>query len=469
MHGRVGAKMRASVPPAGGGCWQGPCSFRSAHGCCSAELHQLQGANIGHEPSHFPAPGKPTQPSQVPLANILGKPEAGVGETKWQRHPDDVLFLIGRGGGGHKAAAVAIRDCLIQKQVPWSTNIELIDIGEVVEEAIHGCCAKCCCSGDDIYNELMKRGCYIFAGWSGAVAKHTIGNNRKRIMRHFSELWADREPSLVVSFVPFLNALMRNSLLKACPGSQLVTVVTDMESSDAHPWIDPPDDAAEIHTIVAGNKTLEEQAKSLGYAHILRTSGMVVHPAFYRQEEAPLHIGDSEAGFAQSVLIFFGGFAPMRVEQIAMNALASSLDLHIVVVCGGNDELARRLRKAVGVKSLADRCAVEGFIPAERLRQYMKNCAAVLGKPGPGVTAEAAVCRVPFVTERARVMPQEVCVLKWLEHCGTALVVDNLEKLPADLFQSLHACREAFSKLESNNAVFEISAHLEKMLSDRPA
>jgi len=410
---------------------------------------------------------EPTQPSQVPLAKTLGKADAGVSGTQRQRHPDDVLFLIGRGGGGHKASAIAIRDCLIQRQVSWSANIEFIDIGEVVEEAIHGCCAKYCCSGDDIYNELMKRGYYLFAGWSGAVAKRTIGNNKKRIMRHLTELWADREPSLVISFVPFLNTLVRHSLLKACPGSQLVTVVTDMESSDAHPWLDPSDDTADIHTIVAGTTVLEEQARALGYSKLLRTSGMVVHPAFYKQEEAPPCTGDSETRFAQSALIFFGGFAPVRVEQIAMHVLTSLPNLHVVVVCGGNDGLARRLRRVVGMRSMADRCTVEGFIPAERLRQYMRSCDVVIGKPGPGVAAEAAVCRLPFVTERARVMPQERCVLEWLENCGIALVVDNLEKLPADVFQSLHACRKAFSKLESNTAVFEICAHLENMLSDR--
>ena len=35
-----------------------------------------------------------------------------------------------------------------------------------------------------------------------------------------------------------------------------------------------------------------------------------------------------------------------------------------------------------------------------------QRATCVIGKPGPGVVAEAAVCGVPFVTERRAVMPQ---------------------------------------------------------------
>ena len=72
---------------------------------------------------------------------------------------------------------------------------------------------------------------------------------------------------------------------------------------------------------------------------------------------------------------------------------------------------------------------VEGLVPAQRVREHLQVAAVVglvgwagwgltavafasqradcvIGKPGPGVVAEAAVCGVPFVTERRNVMPQ---------------------------------------------------------------
>jgi len=365
-----------------------------------------------------------------------------------------VLFMIGRGGGGHKASALALRDCLAQRGVQWVDDIELVDVGPIVEQAIHACCMKFCPSGDDIYNWLMKHSMYRMAGGCSHFAKASIGNNRVKIQQAFEDFWLFREPALVVSFVPFLNSIMRASLTDACPGKLLVTVITDMEHSNSHPWIDPWDESAAKHILVVGNAKLEMQADALGYTgQTLRTSGMVVHPAFYAPGEIVL-----DPNACPRALIFFGGFAPMRTKRIVKSFLASQAGIDLTVICGGNAKLQKKLRHLKHPRLL-----VEGFIPASRVRDHLKVSAFVLGKPGPGVVSEAAICRIPFVAEAANLMPQEHCALQFIKNMRTGIVLKSLEELPPDLPDQALACKKTL-KMHHNDAVFELAEYLQSLL-----
>jgi len=363
--------------------------------------------------------------------------------------------MIGRGGGGHKASAVALHACMKMEGVAWADGISFVDTGDVVERAIQGCMVRCLPSGDDIYNWFMKLGFYRLAGLCGKIASFSVRQNRGTIESAFEDLWDARRPLLVVSFVPFLNAMMRDSLTRSCQRCDLVTVVTDMESCPSHPWIDPPGPAGSArHTYVVGTDTLVSRARELGHdeAHLIRTSGMVVHPSFYAPPP------DAPKAPRPTGVIFFGAFAPSRVGRIVRRALASHPQLDLVVICGRHTRLRRRLQRAVGSK-----CTVEGFVPSSRVKELFAQAACVIGKPGPGVVSEAGVCGVPFVTERRNVMPQERCVLDYVTSTGVGLVVESLEDLPLDLLTRLDGCLERLEE-HSNRAVFEVSRSLRGLM-----
>ena len=61
----------------------------------------------------------------------------------------------------------------------------------------------------------------------------------------------------------------------------LITCVTDFSSTKAHSWVDTwAGSKSSQHYVVAGGPLLQQQAAQKGYpaSHIIRTSGMVVHP-----------------------------------------------------------------------------------------------------------------------------------------------------------------------------------------------
>jgi len=390
-----------------------------------------------------------------------------------ERPPCLVQFLIGRGGGGHKASARAVRDCLIRQKVPWAEDVEFVDAGYLLDSIITRRQAQpgrfdC----DDLYNWFMKNGCYRLASLSGPISLLIMKLCGSRLRRGLEIYFLSRQPDAVVSFVPFSGDIVRDALLRVCPTAPLLTVVTDMEHSSfgGHSWIPPFDPRTSVnHTIVAGSKLLQTQAAELGYppSHILATSGMVVHPDYYEAAEAetatthdrsapPADLATEATG-----IVFFGGFAPTAVvRSLVRRALASHATLQLVVICGGNTKLVRLLKAWE-----ENRLAVEGFIPPSRIRDIFRRADFVIGKPGPGVVAEALVCGVPYVTEASTPLSQEVCVLDWLRSSGMGVLVSSFDALPVDLISQCSQAREVARGIQ-NRAVFELTDHLASIVPE---
>lgn len=364
-----------------------------------------------------------------------------------------IVFVVGRGGGGHKASARAVRDAL----PPHLRNaVEFLDMGYAAEACLWGkeSIRSSGFDADELYNTCLKKGFFFLAALLGFGAKLVAKLGRSRIVNGLARMWSKSPPHLVVSFVPYFNAIMRESLHDTCPDASLVTVVTDFANSPEHQWLDPYDRQSRTrHVVVAGTPTLIRQCQELGYPSkdVLASSGMVVHPCFHAQSlketggpESPLRVPDR-------ALISFGAMPPMRVEAIAVALARSQPQLEVVVLCGGNAELLRRLR------ARGDLVVAMPMVDAEAMREFMRTSAFVVGKPGPGTVSEAVACGTAFVTERKGVMAQEKDVLCHVEQVGAGVVVDSLTDMPADLWERVQACQPTMRSLAaSNRAVFEV-------------
>ena len=80
-----------------------------------------------------------------------------------------IVFIYGRGGGGHKAAARAVQAALLGSGD--AVDIELIDAGYTIEAIMNGSPSPRT-SGfdvDELYNVLMRVGFHSAASWLGLV------------------------------------------------------------------------------------------------------------------------------------------------------------------------------------------------------------------------------------------------------------------------------------------------------------
>ena len=99
--------------------------------------------------------------------DVVGALERGNAGQKLKSN-DRVLFIIGRGGGGHKAAARAVAASMQDE----SAEIETIDAGYVIEGIM--CNHPPRTSGfdmDELYNIFMRHGLHGLTGFMGIIAR----------------------------------------------------------------------------------------------------------------------------------------------------------------------------------------------------------------------------------------------------------------------------------------------------------
>lgn len=365
-------------------------------------------------------------------------------------------------GGGHRAAAEALRDVICEQERPW--DVETVSIQDMLD-SIDFIRKYTGIPFQDVYNIMLRR------GWTAGM-EHIIPVMHMLIaLFHDSEVevlephWGRLAPDLVVSMIPHYNRALKESLERALPGTPFVTLLTDIADYPPHFWIEPVD-----QHVICGSARAAEQAAELGISreHILRTSGMILHPKFY----APLNLDRRTERIRlglepdrPTALVLFGGEGSSQMLNIAQALNRPETGVQLILLCGRNDEVAQELR------ALERRIPmlVEGFtrdVPA-----YMEISDFFVGKPGPGSISEALAKRLPVIVQRnAWTMAHERYNTQWVEEQGVGIAVKSFAREIREAVDRLLApeyyecCRKRAAALQ-NRAVYEVPEFLERILS----
>ena len=371
----------------------------------------------------------------------------------------DLVFFDA--GGGHRAAANALRSVIEKQQRPFEVRMvnlqELLDSIDVFRQ-ITGRRLQ------DLYNLMLKR------GWTLGSPQLTSGMHlvirlfHRKQVRLLERIWREGRPDLVVSLVPNFNRALGESLRQALPGVPLVTVLTDLADYPPHFWIERQD-----QYFICGSDKAVEQALAVGHlpSKVFRVSGMILNPQFYAR--APLAAEERAAertrlGLDATLpvgLVLFGGQGAAVMLEIAQQLGRRQL----VLICGHNEKLAARLR---ALPHQASRF-VEGF--TTEVARYMQLADYFIGKPGPGSLSEAVAMRLPVIVERnAWTLPQERYNTDWVREQGIGIVLPNFRRIARAVDELLepaaYAGFRAATERLTNRAVFEIPDILERILTD---
>jgi 1,2-diacylglycerol 3-beta-galactosyltransferase len=369
-------------------------------------------------------------------------------------------FIYFDAGGGHRAAANALKQVIGQQRRPW--EIRLVNLQEVLDE-IDVFRKVTRVRLQDLYNLMLKK------GWTLGSPQLTAGMHLVIRLFHGQQVtvlerfWKSRHPDMVVSLVPNLNRALFASLARACPGVPLVTVITDIADYPPHFWIEPQD-----QYLICGSAKAVEQARSMGYpeSRVAHVSGMILNPRFYELEPLTAEQRAAERarlGFDPALpvgLVLFGGQGAAVMLDIARRLP----DRQLLLICGHNRKLTERLRKLSHPAPLF----VEGF--TKEVPRYMQLADYVIGKPGPGSISEAVAMKLPVIVERnAWTLPQERYNADWIREQGVGLVLPDFRGIAGAVDQLLAPAeyeryRAATTRLH-NRAVFEIPEILERILS----
>ncbi len=372
----------------------------------------------------------------------------------------DIDFIYFDAGGGHRAAATALKSVIEQQKRPW--NVRLVNLQEILDELDVFKTA----TGvrlEDLYNLMLKKGWTLGSEYMLPLMHGVIRLYRRPMVRLLTAHWQRTRPDLVVSLVPNFNRPLLESLRAANPKTPYVTVMTDFADYPPHFWIEQ-----QRQYIVCGTERARAQARAAGYDDdlIFPASGMIIRPMFYEPltsdraaERVKLGLNTHRA----TGIVLFGGQGSSVMIKIAERLAAAGSPVQLIMICGRNERLAKDLRAL----ELPIQMHIEGFTTA--IPHFMHLSDFLIGKPGPGSISEAVAMKLPVIIERnAWTLPQERYNAEWVLEKGAGIVLRNFTEIAAGVGQllepgALERYRANVARIE-NRAVFEIPEILSRLL-----
>jgi hypothetical protein len=374
------------------------------------------------------------------------------------RNVDLVYF---NAGGGHRAAALALRDGIALHGLPW--RVRLVNLTEVLDptqsfERLTGL------APEDLYNKRLARGWTLGFAQELKLLQGGIRLLHDTLVERLQAHWARTQPGLVVSLIPNFNRALATSVARACPGVPFVTVMTDLADLPPNFWAAP----GTAQHLVCGTDFAAEQARAQGLppAQVHRAAGMLLHPSFHT--EAPLDANEREAERLRLGLpchepvglVMFGGQGARVMKRIARDLPTQPL----ILMCGRHAALAETLRSEAQISSGAAARVVVEYTP--QVARWMQMADYFIGKPGPGSLSEAVQMGLPvIVTRNALTMPQERWNTQWVRELGVGQVLENFKQLPAAIepfLAELPALRLRAAAV-SNRALFDVPRLLQRL------
>ncbi|MBK9167413.1 MAG: galactosyldiacylglycerol synthase [Bryobacterales bacterium] len=367
-----------------------------------------------------------------------------------------LCFVYFDAGGGHRSAAMALREVVERENRPW--EIELLHLQELLDSLdifrkVTGIRLE------DCYNLVLKKGWTLGSAQTLRFMQWIVRWFHDAQVKILAEYWRQHPADLVVSLIPNFNRALAESLGKAAPGTPLVTVLTDLADYPPNFWIVP-----EGQYYICGTDRAVEQARAAGHGGdaIFRASGMILNPRFYEVPAIDRAAERRGLGLAPDLptgLVLFGGQGSNVMEDIARR-----LDhVQLILICGRNEPLAARLRAL----RRSSPTFVEGF--TREVPYYMQLSDFFIGKPGPGSLSEALHMGLPVITERnAWTLPQERYNAEWIREQGYGIVVPHFRQVREAVDEILDPERGALYRgavaALDNRAVFEIPGFLGRVL-----
>jgi Glycosyltransferase family 28 C-terminal domain len=367
------------------------------------------------------------------------------------------------GGGGHRNAAVALQTVISQQNRHW--QMELIQFQDLTDRLdilrkLTGIRIQ------QQYNILLQNGWTLGSTYLLRILQATIRLFHRPLTNLLERFWHEHPADLLVSVIPHFNRQICESWSRAYPGRPFVTIITDLADFPPRFWIEP----IKEQYVIAGTEKAAAQARALGHdeAHIFLTSGMILRPDFYVQDNSDPVALRREMGLREDLptaIVLFGGHGSKVMYGITEKLDAAGLPLQLILICGRNEELAGKLR----ARQWKMPVHIVGF--TKEVHRLMRAADFLIGKPGPGSIAEAMVRKLPVLIEcNAWTLPQERYNAEWVKEKGVGIVLNSFEQVVEGVKgmldpAALAAFRRNVAALE-NRAVFEIPEILARLLGE---
>ena len=367
------------------------------------------------------------------------------------------------GGGGHRNAAVALQTVISQQQRDW--QIELIQFQDLTDRLdilrrLTGIRIQ------QQYNIMLQNGWTLGSTQLLRVLQTTIRIFHRPLVNLLEKFWREKPADLLISVIPHFNRQICESWTKVYPGRPFVTIITDLADFPPRFWIEP----VKEQYVIAGTEKAADQARAMGHddAHISLTSGMILRPDFYIEDNSdPVALRQEMALHEDlpTAIVLFRGHGSKVMYDITEKLDAAGLPVQLILICGRNEELAMKIR----ARQWKLPVHVIGF--TKEVHKLMRAADFLIGKPGPGSIAEAMVRKLPVLIEcNAWTLPQERYNAEWVKEKGVGIVLKSFDDITDGVKRMLDSRTLGVFRrnvaAQENRAVFEIPEILAMLLGE---
>ncbi|HUZ89579.1 MAG TPA: glycosyltransferase [Candidatus Acidoferrales bacterium] len=340
----------------------------------------------GH--SHHGFPHLPAFALQHALDRPTGGGQTGSGRPQLTRGagpPATILILFSDTGGGHRAAAQALRQALLE--IDPSLRIELLDplIGQgpaLVRQLAQ--LYPAIINRSRVAWGMLYRSSNTRAGF--AAARSLFG---RQVKNNLIEDLLQVDPDLVISVHPLLNHVAHRAIRSSGRTRAQVTVVTDLV--DLHRgWACPQVDLVVVPTHEARDQMIQRRVPSARVALLGMPVGLGFRPPGPGEKGSlRRQLGLDEQ--IPTILVAGGGEGAGRILTQVRELAGDVHPWQLIVVCGRN----RRLRERLQGLELGTRPLINGFV--DNMAELMRASDVVVTKAGPGAICEALASGLPLL------------------------------------------------------------------------
>jgi len=298
-----------------------------------------------------------------------------------------VLILFSDTGGGHRAAAKALEQAM--SQLDPTIRIAKLDPLLGLESS-----PRLVRRLAGLYSPIIQRSPTlwgaVYHGFNNrpafAVVRGVFGSRIKRII---GAAFAEHDPDLVLSVHPLLNHVAFQAIHRGRRARGLVTVITDLVEFHLG-WMFARSDLTVVPTEGARTECLQagvpaEKIRLLGLPVDLRFRP----PAPGERQALRRRFGLDEKRF--TILMSGGGDGAGKLYSHVRALAKGGGDWQLIVVCGRNEKLRRRLARV----NFQNRALILGFV--DNMPEIMRASDLVVSKAGPGAIGEALATELPIL------------------------------------------------------------------------
>lgn len=294
-----------------------------------------------------------------------------------------VLILSVSAGGGHRHAAFALKNYIMQYEPDSEVNIldTIKYINPFLDKVIIGGYLKTIKVSPSLFGKL-----YNYTEKDDNLA--SLSNKLNELMAYkLLPRIKDLDPEIIVCTHPFPMEMVSILKSKEVLHKPMVCMLTDYAPHSF--WIRPKVDSY----IVSNSDMIDEMVKRGVKRERIHDIGIPVDPNFMKKFDRSTTLKELDLDPDKKTLMIMGGSLGMgKISAIYEQLSMSNIDIQLIVIAGNNKKLYSKLIELKEDAKIETR--ILGY--TKEVNKYMQACDLLLTKPGGLTITEALFCHIPI-------------------------------------------------------------------------